>query len=133
MSLGHLSEKGMKELYNRDLLQGVKNCTIGLCKFCMMVKQCRVRFRTGKHTTEGILDYIHSHIWGPTKEPSMGGSRHFVTFIDDFSKKVWVYFMKHKSEGFAKFKLWKGEVENQTGRKVKYLRSDNGREYTDKS
>ncbi|KAL4311552.1 hypothetical protein GQ457_01G017790 [Hibiscus cannabinus] len=41
----------------------------------------------------------------------------------DFSKKVWVYFLKQKSEVFAKFKQWKPEVENQTGRKIKYLRS----------
>jgi hypothetical protein len=39
--------------------------------------------------------------------------------------------MKQKSEVFSKFKLWKAEVENQTGRKIKYLRSDNGTEYTD--
>src|ERR1044072_5809073 len=70
---------------------------------------------------------------GPTKEPSMGGSRYFVTFADDFSRKVWVYFMVHKSEVFAKFKVWKAEVENQTGRKIKYLRTDNGTEYTEKS
>ena len=38
---------------------------------------------------------------------------YFVTFIDDYTKKVWVYFMRHKSETFAKFKLWKAEVENQ--------------------
>ena len=56
---------------------------------------------------------------------------YFVTFIDDYSRKVWVYFMQHKSETFAKFKLWKAEVENQTGRKIKCLRSDNGTEYTD--
>ena len=133
MRLGHLSEKRMKELYKRDLLQGVKKCTIGLCKFCIMGKQCRVSFRSGKHTTEGILDYIHSKVCGPTKEPSMGGSRYFVTFIYDFSKKVWFYFMKHKSEVFAKFKVWKEEVENQTERKVKYLRSENGTEYTEKT
>ena len=61
----------------------------------------------------------------------MGGSQYYVTFTDDFSRKVWVYFLKQKSEVFAKFKLWKAEVENQTGRKIKYLRSDNGTEYTD--
>ncbi|CAL9023524.1 unnamed protein product [Prunus brigantina] len=42
--------------------------------------------------------------------------------MDDFSRKVWVYFMKQKSEIFAKFKEWKTETENQTGRKIKYLR-----------
>ncbi|CAL2271856.1 unnamed protein product [Prunus armeniaca] len=50
--------------------------------------------------------------------------------MDDFSRKVWVYFMKQKSEVFAKFKEWKIETENQTERKIKYLRSDNGGEYT---
>ncbi|RDX58151.1 hypothetical protein CR513_62554, partial [Mucuna pruriens] len=47
------------------------------------------------------------------------------------SKKVWVYFLKHKFEVFTKFKLWKVEMENQTGRKIKYLRSGNCIEYTD--
>jgi len=86
---------------------------------------------TGKHRTEGILDYVHSDVWGPTRESSFGGSMYYVTFTDDFSRKVWVYFMQQKSEVFDKFKLWKAEVENQIGRKIKYLRSDNGTEYTD--
>ena len=54
-----------------------------------------------------------------------------MSLIDDYSRKIWVYFMWHKSETFDKFKLWKTEVGNQTGRKIKYLRSDNGTEYTD--
>ena len=55
---------------------------------------------------------MHSDVWGPTRESSLGGSMYYVTFIDDFSRKVWVYFMKQKSEVFDKFKLWKAEVEN---------------------
>lgn len=52
------------------------------------------------------------------------------TFIDDFSKKIWVYFMKHKSKAFKKLKNWKVEVENQTDKKkIKYLRIDNRIEY----
>ncbi|KAL0321707.1 UNVERIFIED_CONTAM: Retrovirus-related Pol polyprotein from transposon TNT 1-94 [Sesamum calycinum] len=91
----------------------------------------KVSFTTGKHKTEGILDYVHSDVWGPTREQSLGGSLYYATFTNDFSRKVWVYVLKQKSEVFAKFKLWKAEVENQTGRKIKYLRSDNGTEYTD--
>jgi len=110
MRLGHLSERGMTELHKRNLLHGVKTCKLDFCKFCVLGKQTRVSFMNGKHRTEGILDYVHSDVWGPTKESS---------------------FMKQKSEVFDKFKLWKAEVENQTGRKIKYLRSDNGTEYTD--
>ena len=48
-----------------------------------------------------------------------------------WSQKVWVYFMWEKSEVFAKFKEWKAEVENQIGRKIKYLLNDNEGEYRD--
>ena len=40
--------------------------------------------------------------------------------------------MKHKSDVFGIFKKWKAQVENQIGRKIKYLRTDNGLEYRDK-
>ncbi|KAK4385686.1 Retrovirus-related Pol polyprotein from transposon TNT 1-94 [Sesamum angolense] len=79
------------------------------------IAKVKVNFTTEKYKTEGILDYVHSDVWGPTREQSLGGSLYYVTFTDDFSRKVWVYFLKHKSEDFAKFKLSKAEVENQTG------------------
>jgi transposase InsO family protein len=92
-----------------------------------------VQFKSATHKTEGVLDYIHSDIWGPVRTASRGGQIYFLTFIDDFSRKVWVYFMQHKSDIFAKFKLWKAGVENQTERKIKCLRSENGTEYTNSS
>jgi transposase InsO family protein len=54
-----------------------------------------------------------------------------MSFIDDYSRKVWVYFLKNKSDAFATFKKWKAEAENQTERKLKCLRTDNGTEYKD--
>jgi transposase InsO family protein len=53
-----------------------------------------------------------------------------VTFIDDHSKKTWIYFLKTKSEVFKRFQEFKALVENQPGRKMKVLRTDNGGEYT---
>ena len=50
--------------------------------------------------------------------------------IDDFSRKLWIYFMREKSEVFTKFKIWRAEVEKEQGRSVKCLRSDNSGEYT---
>ena len=131
MRLGHMGERGMMELHKRNLLKGVKTCKLDFCKFCVLGKQNKVQFKAAMHKTEGILDYVHTDVWGPARVASRGGYVYFVTFIDDYSRKVWVYFMQHKSETFAKFKLWKAEVENQTGRKIKCLRSDNGTEYTD--
>ncbi|GMI95059.1 hypothetical protein HRI_003175200 [Hibiscus trionum] len=59
MRLGHLSEHGMVELHKRNLLHGVKSCKLDFCEFCVLGKQTKVIFTTGKHKTEGILDYVH--------------------------------------------------------------------------
>jgi transposase InsO family protein len=59
---------------------------------------------------------------------SIGGSVYFLTFIDDFSREIWIYFLRHKSETFAKFKQFNVEAEKQNGKYVKVLRSDGGGE-----
>ena len=62
---------------------------------------------------------------------SLGGSRYYITFIDDSSRKVWVYFLKNKFDVFETFKKLKAIVETKTDLKVKCLRSDNEGEYID--
>lgn len=79
-----------------------------------------------------LLQIIHSDVCGPVNKNSIGGSRFFVTFIDDYSRYVTVYFLKSKDEVFKAFKDYKAEVEKQTGKKIKCLRTDNGREYLNK-
>ncbi|KAL1448085.1 hypothetical protein WDU94_013979 [Cyamophila willieti] len=65
----------------------------------------------------------------PMRIASLGGSVYFVTFTDDHSRKSYVYFMKSKCEVFDKFLEFKALVENQTGKTIKTVRSDNGTEY----
>ena len=52
-----------------------------------------------------------------------------MTFIDDFSRKTWLYLLKEKSEAFEVFKKFKSMVENESGKTIKILRSDRGGEY----
>ena len=127
--LGHMSEKGMTILSKRGLLGSEGTGTLDFCEHCVFGKQKRVSFSIAKHRTKGILDYIHSDLWGPSRVPSFGGKRYMLTFVDDFSRKVWVYFLRHKNEAFPMFKKFKALVENQTGRKIKKLRTDNGLEF----
>ena len=49
--------------------------------------------------------------------------------IDDFSCKVWVFFLKQKGDVFSTFKDWKTMIEKQTGRQVKCLHTDNRLEF----
>ena len=129
MRLGHAGEKSLQTLAMQGLLKGAKTCKLDFCEQCVLGKQKRVNFGTAIHITEGILDYIHTDVWGPTKTASLGGKHYFVTFVDDFSRRVWVYTLKSKDEVFETFLVWKKMLENQTGRKIKVLRSDNGTEY----
>ena len=71
-----------------------------------------MKFDTAIHNTKGILDYVHSDVLGPFKTTSMGGKHYFVTFINNFSMKVWVYTMKTKDEVLGVFLKWKNMIEN---------------------
>lgn len=66
---------------------------------------------------------------GPIKLQSMGGAKYFMSLVDDFSRKVWLYLLKSKDEAIHAFKKWKTLVENQTGRRLKKLRTDNVLEF----
>ncbi|GAA0153968.1 hypothetical protein LIER_12079 [Lithospermum erythrorhizon] len=61
---------------------------------------------------------------------SLGGAKYFVSFIDDFSKRCWVYPIKRKADVFETFKAFKVRLELESGKKIKCLRIDNGGEYT---
>ena len=129
MRLGHAGEKSLQILAKQGLLKGAKACKLDFCEHCVLGKQKRVKFGTAIHDTKGVLDYVHSDVWGASKTTSLGGKRYFVTFVDDFSRRVWVYTMKTKDEVLGVFLKWKNMIEHQTGRTIKRLRTDNGGEY----
>ena len=63
---------------------------------------------------------------------SLGKSSYFITFIDDYSRKCWVYFLKTKDEAFDTFKRFKALVENERGCKIMCLRNNHGGEFCSK-
>ena len=68
----------------------------------------------GERSTE-LLGIVHSDVCGKIKTKSLGGAEYFVTFIDDQSRYVWTYVLKHKSEVFKRFTEWKAMVERSSG------------------
>ncbi|GJS48326.1 retrovirus-related pol polyprotein from transposon TNT 1-94 [Tanacetum coccineum] len=100
MRLGHAGEKSLNLLIKQGLLKGLSSCKLDLCEHCINGKTTRVKFGTAIHKTQGILDYVHSDVWGPSKTRSLGGRHYYVTFVDDFSQRVWVYTLKTKDEEY---------------------------------
>lgn len=78
------------------------------------------------------MELIHFDICGPIKPFSNGGKRYLITFIDDYSRKTWVYFLQAKSKAFGIFKSFKARVEKESGKTIKSLRTDRGGEYCSK-
>jgi hypothetical protein len=99
------------------------------CESCILGKQHRKIFpKEMSYRAWAPLEIVHTDLCGPMKKPSLGGRVYFLTFIDDYSRKTWVYFLKHKSETFEKFKEFKVLVEKQSGLSIKILRLDRGGE-----
>ena len=71
-----------------------------------------------------------SNLSGPTRTRGFYGERYFMIFFDDFTRMMWVSFLKEKSEAFEKFNIFKNRLENESRVKIKSLRSDRGRKFT---
>ena len=69
-------------------------------------------FPSGNKREKQILELVHSDVFGPVKVPSLGKFLYYVSFIDDFSRNTWIYFLKKKFEVFDRFKEFKALVEN---------------------
>ena len=135
---GHLGMDNVNiKLMKGEMVQGMDRVMDGesdsVCEGCIMDKQHRRKYPSGvaKRATEPF-EMVHSDICGPMSVNSIGGSRYFVTFIDDYTRYTYVYFIKHKDEVLAKFKEFVNLATNLTGRSVKTLRTDNGGEYCSK-
>jgi hypothetical protein len=105
------------------LLPDLKQIVLDFCEHCVYGKHKRVRFLgVGKEKKNERLELVHTNVWGLAQVSSLGGFRYHVTFIDDATRKIWVYCIRQKIDVFDTFKKWKALVENETGKSLKCLR-----------
>eukprot|EP00171_Calliarthron_tuberculosum_P020890 IDg20890t1 len=97
-----------------------------ICEGCVIGKLPRTKVPSSSSSrSTGLLDLIHTDV-AEFPERTKGGSKYFVSFIDDMSKMVSVYPIHSKSNCFDRFLKYRSHVETQKGRKIKALRSDGG-------
>ena len=73
-----------------------------------------VSFSKTSTIKSNVLDLVYSDVCGPMEVESLGGKKFFVTFIDDASRKVWVYALKSKDQVFEVFQQFHVMVERET-------------------
>eukprot|EP00253_Pinus_taeda_P006984 PITA_06984 len=103
-------------------------CKSDRCKGCTLGKFVKATFHEKDSHATTILERIHTHVSGPFSVASTAKHKYYVIFVDDFSRKCWIFIMQKKNETYSKFCEFKALVEKESGKKVKALRSDNGGE-----
>ena len=88
--LGHMSQKGLDKLCNLDKFDA-KGSKLDFCNECQYGKQVRNSYYCSSLSHKpNLLDLVRSNVCSmPTK--SMGGALYFILFVDDHSRKLWVY------------------------------------------
>lgn len=129
LRLGHISEKRIHSLVKDGHFGSLAIEPLPTCESCLMGKMTKSPFVGHGERAADILGLIHSDVCGPFKSIARGGYSYFITFTDDHSRLGYVYLMRYKSESFEKFKEFRNEVEKQTSKHIKVLRSDRGGEY----
>lgn len=126
---GHLSIKGLRTLHYKRMVNGLPllKALSKLCADCLVGKQYRdsIPKKSIWRATQK-LQLVHADIWGPVKPESNSKERYLISFIDDYSRKAWVYYLSEKSEAFATFKKFKNLVEKETGKFICCLRTYRG-------
>ncbi|KAG5312867.1 POLX protein, partial [Pseudoatta argentina] len=132
---GHTNKKINEEMKKEDLVIGLKETDkmISQCESCVEGKMCRKAHpRLTHRKTKKIMELWHIDLVGPINPSSYGGKRYIFTIIDDYSRVIFIDFLKEKKEASEKLKKLILLKENQTGMKLKGIRSDNGGEFVGK-
>ena len=123
--LRHISMERIKRLVKDGVLNSLDFTDFGTCVDCIKGKQTNKSTKGAKRSSN-ILKIIHTVLCGPFTPPCFNGQRYFVSFIDDHTRYMYLYLLFDKAEALDVFKAYKAEVEKQTEKSIKIVRSDRG-------
>lgn len=111
--LAHTSIRNLKVLADKGILDKKRISEQDFCESCIMGKNKRLSFNVGKHNSDDVLRYVHADLWGSSNVVySLSKKQYFLSIIDDYTRKVRIYFLATKDEAFSKFCEWENLVEN---------------------
>lgn len=131
--LGHVNFQALHMMSKEQMVVGMPriNQQEKVCEGCLMSKQARKKFPNKASYEAGeMLELIHGDLCGPITPETTSGYRYFFLLVDDFSRYMWVYFLKTKDEALKVFKNFRTKVEKETEKRIKVFRSDRGGEFT---
>ena len=128
--LGHVSASRLKFLASTGSLGKLQVHDISDCSGCKLAKFSALPFNKSTSSSIAPFDLIHSDVWGPSPIATKGGSRYYVSFVDDHTRFCWVFLMKRRSDYFDIYNRFRAYVKTQHDAVIKCFRCDRGGEYT---
>jgi hypothetical protein len=122
----------MQHLRKQGMVEGLLDIHFskGIGEGCVLGKNPQEKFGKGKtQKASSPLDMIYNDIVHPFLHPSINKSRYVLIFVDDFSCHTWTFFLRKNSKVFQHLKDCKSLVDTRSGKKIKFIRTDNGGEY----
>lgn len=130
--LGHVNFQAMVLMSKKKMVKGLQEIVQpkGVCSECLMAKQVRKSFPSKSNfSTKHALELVHGDLCGPIMPATLAGNRYFFLLVDDYTRFMWVYMLKNKSDAFSVFKKFRAKVENEQNKKIGIFRTDRGGEF----
>jgi hypothetical protein len=127
--LGHPAFPTVSKIISKFELPVSNKIRPSVCSDCQMAKSHSLPFPLSASQSHGPLDLIFSDVWGPSPAISTSGSRYYLIFVDDYSKFVWFFPLKLKSDVEPIFYQFQALVEKQFNRTIKAIQTDWGGEF----
>lgn len=125
----HLNFKDLIHLGKQKMVSGIPSLTIpeSVCESCLVGKQTRKPFKSQiRMRAKDCLEVVYYDICRPFEVPTLAGNRYFITLVDEFSRMLWIYMTKMKSDALDIFIKFKAYAERESGKKLKILLTDGG-------
>jgi histone deacetylase 1/2 len=125
--LGHAAPAIVHQVLHRHQLPFAKESNnSSVCDACQQGKSHQLPYPRSNSVSSSPFDLVFSDVWGPASN-SVGRNNYYVSFIDDYSKFVWIYLLRKKSEVFQIFRDFQSLVERQFDKKNSFYPNRLGR------
>jgi hypothetical protein len=121
--LGHPSLSVVRQILVSSNLNVATDNQHPVCDTCQQGKAHQLPFSLASHVASQPLQLVHMDVWGRA-HTSVNGFKYYFSIVDDFSRFVWIYFLKHKTKVQSTFLQFHAHVEKLTGKKLLAVQSD---------
>lgn len=125
--LGHLATDRIRQVVSYESgADGPQKNNVHIedvCVGCDGGKMVNRSFKPLKksHRVDARLQLVHNNVYGPLLVKSIGQTRYFLTYFDNYARMSFVHFLNIKSELYRRMRNFVEFVETKTEENVKHL------------